>query len=755
MWVGYKNYDHYYTVDSLNGVSSWYAEIVKTNPERVLVNQRTHEYIWNIPCCFDIETSSYKRYGVKKATMYLWGLNINGSSILGRTWSQFVDIIDILANNMHTDKNHLVIYIHNMGYEFQWMKKWFNWTEVFAVKERRPIHGVLDNGIEFKCSYILSNYALAYIGNKLIKKYFVKKDVGAVDYSLVRHSSTELTNTEMWYNVHDLQVVTSYIQEKIENEGGLDKIPLTNTGYVRQYCRDFCFTQNQVDEKIMKKLKARYHESMTSLQITSVCEYDQQHEAFGGGFTHTGAEWSGKTCYNVGSADKISSYPYQMCGKKFPMGRGIFIGDADFSDIDWLTNTGYCCLFTVRLVDVNPEFIYENYISSSKCQILSKDAVINNGRVASASELQVTITEQDWDIIKRCYSFDESQSKIYNLRIYSAGYLPRPLILSILHLYANKTSLKGVKHKETEYLVSKGMLNSTYGMAVTSIIRDLYEYSNCDDWLTTKADKASQLQQYNRSYNRFLFYAWGVWVTAHARHDLWEAIFEFGEDYVYTDTDSIKGINFESHKDFFTLANFEIACNLKAMCDYWQIDYNLCEPKTIKDEKKLLGAWEEEKGYRVFKAIGAKRYMYEQMDGLLNFTISGVNKRYGVPYLLTEFANGKYANLYKLAYNPSFDEEEQSEQAIKMIQELHSKGEIDYSYIFEIFNEGLYFPPNATGKQTLTYVDEDLVDQCTDYLGKTATIYEGSYIHMEPQGYYMEPTYAYKRYLEGFRDESL
>ena len=748
MWKGYNNYDHYYLV---NQGYDWMQEIIKSEPDRVPYGKK---YMWNIPCSFDIETSSYRNNeGKKIATSYLWSLNINGSTIVGRTWDEFKATINYVAECMHTDKNILVIYVHNLGYEFQWMRKWFNWKDVFAVKERRPVHATMDNGIEFKCSYLLSNYALAYLGNNLIKRYHVTKDVGAVDYSLVRHWLTKLTDEEIWYNVHDNQVVTSFIQEKIENEGGIDKIPLTNTGYVRQYCREFCFTQMQKDAKLIKKLKARYHERMRSLQIVSECEYDQLHLAFGGGFTHTAPNWSGKVVDWCGSADLASSYPAVMVMKKFPMGRGTFVGECNADDIDWLTNHSFCCIFTIKMKNVTPKFIWENYISVSHCQILSPDYVANNGRVASASELQMVVTEQDWDIIKKCYEWDEIE--FHNLRFYPADYLPRPFILSILHLFSNKTSLKDVEGKETEYMVSKNMINASYGMSVTSIVRDLYEYSNTADWLTKDADVKSQLQSYNNSYNRFLFYGWGVWVTAHARHNLWDAIFEFGQDYVYADTDSIKGVNFDKHEPFFVIYNFNIETQLRKMCKYWKIDFNLCQPLTKKGKKKLIGVWEREDDYKKFKAIGAKRYIYEYPDGKLNFTISGVNKKYGVPYLLEEFVDDQYKDLYRLAYNPTFKEEEQSKDAMKKLLELHNSGELPYDDIFEHFNDGLYFPDYATGKQTLTYIDTPLVDQCKDYQGKTVTIYEPSSIHMEPQSYYMSQTVEYIRYLRGFRDATI
>lgn len=749
-WEGYKNYDHYYWVNP-EDLPKWFNEATSTGLP--MVGERTKYY--NIPASFDIETSSYMDWGKKRATMYLWSFCLNGSTILGRTWYEWKRVVNILKDHLSLGDKKLIIYVHNLGYEFQFMRGWFNFEDVFAVKERRPVHAGLPQGIEFKCSYLLSNYALSYIGSKLLRKYPVQKDVGSLDYSKIRHSKTPLTEEEIWYSVHDVQVVTSYIQEKIENEGGINNIPLTNTGYVRRYCREFCFTQMEKDEKLRKKISARYHDRMKSLRIMSQCEYDQLHQAFAGGFTHAAPMHSTEILANVGSADLASSYPAVMVMKKFPMSRGTFVGDCSEEHINYLISRGYCLLFTVKLFGVNPDFVYENYISLSRCTEISKDVVVNNGRVAAASYLQIVVTEQDWDIIKKCYTFEKAE--FYALRYYVADYLPRPLILSILKLFANKTSLKDVEGRETEYMVSKNMINSAYGMSVTNIIRDLYEYSAEEGWHTEDADVTDQLQSYNNNHNRFLFYAWGVWVTAHARHNLWDAIFEFGEDFVYADTDSIKGLNFESHSTFFKKYNYNIQSQILKASRILGISKELYMPKTPKGKVKTIGVFEIEDSYKYFKTIGAKRYIYEYENGELLFTVSGVNKHYGVPYLLMEYSrvDPSLKDTIDLAYSPNPNLEKESKEAMEKVIELHNKGEIDYMPAFEAFNDGLYFPEEYTGKQTLTYIDEVYHGKCTDYTGLTQTVIEQSYIYMEPQSYYMSQTEEYKRFLEGYKDASL
>lgn len=774
-WNGYKNYDHYFTFSQLD---SFIDEISKEKISICVDGKK--EYI-NIPCTIDIETSSTYINNSKFATMYLWGLGFNGSSIVGRTWEELLHVISQLKAGLElSSKRILIIYIQNLGYEFQWIRKRIKWEsdgsgnrKVFAMKERRPIYAVAQGGIEFKCSYFLSNYSLAYIGAELLKKYPVQKAVGDLDYSLVRHSETPLTDTEIWYQVKDLQVVMSYIQEKIENDGNIAEIPLTNTGYVRKYCRGWCFTNDETNPSVVKKIKAKYHQQMKGLSIKSEMEYDQLKAAFGGGFTHAAAKYSGTTLVDyslneketdftknvkggIFSKDEASAYPGAMVSDYFPMGAGIFIGNVTLKQLQFYLKY-YCCLFTVTLYDVSPMFIYENYISLSHCSEISDDYVTNNGRVSSADYLTTTVTELDWNIITKAYDCDWEKTQIYGLRIYQRDYLPKPFILAILNLYKSKTSLKGVEGRETEYMVSKNMINAAYGMAVTAIVRSEITYDSLE-WGTNPANKVEQLVDYNKNYNRFLYYPWGVWVTAHARHNLWEAIFELADDYVYSDTDSVKYINPEHHEDFFKSYNLNMKLKLLKMCNHYAIPFSMCEPETKKGEKKLIGVWENDGVYVRFKTIGAKRYIYEYPTGEINFTISGVNKHYGVPYLLHTYTgrnSDEDYELFKLAYTPDSRLVEESKDAMEKLRGLRKEGLVNYNKIFDKFNEGLYFPPEATGKQTVTYIDKPTIATVTDYLGNRKVCMEWSSIHMEPQDYSMSRTQEYLDFLFGFSDASL
>ena len=662
-------------------------------------------YYYNIPCAFDIETTSFYDNGEKVGLMYIWQFGINGHVFMGRLWDEFIELLDKLRAEFDISVDtRLVIYVHNLAFEFQFIRKLFRWYTVFSIDSRKPIYATTNYGFEFRCSYLLSGYSLAKIGENLTK-YKCEKMIGDLDYSLKRHYKTPLTPDELRYCFNDVMIVMCYILERIEIDGDITKIPLTKTGYVRNYCRNMCLHANKSHKKDGKKFKT-YHDMIKSLSI-DVDEYKQLKRAFMGGFAHSNAINTNIILDDVKSFDFTSSYPYCMISEMYPMGKGEKIINVDENTFEKYLNQ-YCCVFDVQFTNLIPKINYENYISYSKC-FKCVNPVINNGRIVCCDKLQTTITNVDYDIIKRCYSW--SGIKIANFRVYQKGYLPTQFVKSIIKLYQDKTQLKGVEGKEVEYMQSKEMLNSCYGMCVTDIARDEFVYNN-DIWETVKpTDEKLQeeLEKYNKSKKRFLFYAWGVFVTAYARRNLFTGIFEFGNDYIYSDTDSIKVINYNNHMEYINKYNEMTQRKLQKACEYHGI--NICElqPKTIKGETKLLGIWDNDGIYDSFKTLGAKRYMYKQGNNY-HITIAGTNKHLGSEYI-------------KSLRNP-----------------------------FDAFSDGLIIPPQFTGKLTHTYIDETKQGVILDYKGNVVEYTALSGIHMEPCEYNLGLASSYIDYLNGVKE---
>lgn len=700
------NYNYYTDIDKFIDYISGF----KYTKNYKRVTNKTGYYVYNIPVSFDIETSSFYDTNNKKcALMYIWQLSFNGNVVIGRTWEQFIYLCQKLSSVFNlSEKLILYIYVHNLSYEFQFIKDIFKWNNVFAVDDRKPIKALTDLYIQFMDSYILSGYSLETVG-KHLQKYKVQKLSGFLDYEKIRTPQTRLTDKEIQYCINDVQVVVAYIQEYIESVGNITQIPLTQTGRIRKLCRKNCF--NGFEKKVSRETYFEYRKLMNELTL-DLPEYELLKRCFMGGFTHANALYVNKTMQNVSSYDFTSSYPYVMLSEKFPMGKGFRVDFKDKKEYEKYKKL-FLMIFDCELIGVSEKIKSDNPISSSHCWKLENE-IINNGRVAYADRIVTSCTNIDLDIYEKFYNIESIN--IWNVYCYAPDYLPKNFILTILKLYNNKTQLKGVVGKEKEYLHSKELLNSLYGMSVTAVCQDLITYDNNKKWYTEYQDKEKQIEKYNKNKSRFLFYPWGVFVTAYARKNLFSAIYEmdykdntFNSDYIYSDTDSVKIINADKHKKYFDTYNQNVYNKLLNMCNHYNIDISLCKPHTIKGIEKLIGVWDFEGTYKYFKTLGAKRYIYKDND--LHCTVAGVSKSGIKNYMVDTYKTDKE--------------------------------------IFNNFCDDLKIPDNYTHKLTHTYIDDRRIGNITDIQGNLYHYDIPSCIHLEKTEFKLSMGQAFIDFIKG------
>lgn len=646
----------------------------------------------------------------KRALMYVWQIAINGKVIIGRTWEEFSEMLDAISKHLALDpKRRLIIWVHNLAFEFQFMKDLFTWEKVFAISTRKPIYALTTTGIEFRCSYILSNLSLANVG-KSLKKYKVKKLEGDLDYRLIRHSETPLTDDELNYCINDVLVVSAYIKESMEQSGdNITRLPLTSTGYCRNYVRNNCLVGEDKHKQFRK-----YHKMISRLKIESVEEYMQMLRAFQGGFTHCSSRHSMHVLHDVDAFDFTSSYPFALISSKnFPMSKGKKVEVKTYKELKEYCRL-YCCIFDIKFTNIKPKIIFENYISCSKCFEL-KNPVTNNGRLVGADVAALTITNIDMDIIEKFYTWDSVSIGVF--RIYKRDYLPREIIMSILKLYKDKTELKGVEGMEDFYTKGKQLLNAIFGMCCTSVIMPLHTFKD-GQWTIEEKEAEKELKKYNNSKKRFLSYPWGIFCTAIARRNLISGILEFNDDYIYCDTDSLYVINADKHMNYINGYNALVRKQLETVSKHYNIPFEYFEPVTIKGEKKLIGVWEQDTvkhpdgsggKYKMFKSLGAKRYLKLTADDELTLTVSGVNKKAAIPYLLEKY--GKEG-------------------------------------AFDAFTNELIIPAAFTGKLTHTYIDYETSGQICDYLGNTIQYKSKSGVYLEEASYSFSMEAAYLQYLK-------
>lgn len=692
----------------LTSTSDFLYKLQNYTKDEYLVSNNKY-YVYNIPAAFDIEVSSFYEGEEKRAIMYLWQFGIYNMVTTGRTWDEFKNLINLVQKILClSNERRLYVYVHNLPYEFQFIRKMFKWDKIFLLDERKPIYA-LYNGIEFRCSLKLSGgKSLEKVGADL-KRYKIEKKVGFLNYDKLRTPLTKLTGQELEYGEYDIRVILCYIQEKIEQDGNILKIPLTNTGYVREYCRKQCYSRWKPYRKIMESLTIEED------------EYMQLKRAFQGGFVHANAHYVGEILENVSSHDIRSSYPTVMVLEKFPMTRPVSISNGiSESELVEILLT-HCCLFDLYLFDVTPKKFHEHPISLSKCWKIN-DYVVDNGRIVMAASLAITITEQDFFTYHEFYNWDRMEIK--NLKVYQKNYLPKPLIKTTLKLYWDKTALKDIESQKINYMISKNMINAEYGMMVTDIVRDSLEYEE-DVFIVKKGDVKELLSKYNKNIKRFLYYPWGVWVTAYARANLFSGILELGDDYIYSDTDSLKSLNPATHEKYFNNYNDTILNKIDAVSSHYNIPKEIFSPKTKSGKEKTIGFWDDEGIYSRFKTLGAKRYLTERM-------ITRTLEDDGCTIQLTE-------PKYEITLAGSHKEKTM----------IHLRKSLN---IFDSFDNHLVVPSDSSGRLTLTYIDYETEGDVEDIDGNIYHYHELSSVHMEKSEYSLSMSKEFIDYLKGVKD---
>lgn len=590
-------YEYAYDISEIN------TEMFLTrNIETVRKSGKSKVTYYNIPCAFDIETTNIN-CETPYAFMYCWQFCFIDTVIFGRTWEQLRKLFEFLTDVLSLSaSNRLCIYCHNLAFEFQFLWSQIPIDRIFA-REQRKIITALSGGIEFRCSYYLSNMSLdKFCENSPSCRH--RKLSGTYDYRKIRYPWSKLTYKENKYRYNDVKGLCECIADKLK-EDTIATIPLTSTGYVRREARKAVRENPQ-------NIKRLENEALTKEQYI-MCK-----EAFRGGDCHANALYTNTIVENVHSYDMQSAYPGVMLSCKFP-GKFKTLSIKNFAKC--YRERKHAMLFRAKFYNIEHKQAYGNpYIPTAKCRQI-KRGVFDNGRIIYAESLEITLTDIDYQIIEHDYNYDKVE--VANCYYAEYDYLPRELRLEIMKYFEAKTKLKGIKGHEYEYMQSKGKINSEYGMMVTDIINNEIVFEN-GEWINNKPEDIEvEIEKHYKSKKLFLSYQWGVWVTAWTRLRLRKFIWRSGIDYVYCDTDSNKTIgNYDKIVD--ELNNEIISENEKADIRPWLV-YN--------GKMYMLGIWEKE-GEMAIKTLGAKKYITKQKgSSKYVVTVSGMNKKISSEYI--------------------------------------------------------------------------------------------------------------------------
>lgn len=593
---------------------------------------------------FDIETTSFiilngKQFETKEylnfrkeerekcifmSVMYIWSFSINDEVYYGRTWDDlkaFMSRIEYWGT--HEKK---FVFVHNLAFEFQFLRNAFKFKNVFARKSRKPIKFELEEDLnfEFRCSYMMTDSSL----EKLPDIYClpIKKLKGNLDYNIIRNSKTKLSKKEMEYCEHDCLVIYHYILKELETYETVKNIPLTSTGHVRRELKEEVRTDFDYKNTVRRSVNTDGH------------VYNLLIQAFAGGYTHANWIYADRIIKNVISFDFTSSYPFVMLTEKYPSTQFKKINVTDIKQL----KKCFAYLIHVKFRNIKCKY-YNNFISKSKCFKIIKGQY-DNGRVIGAEELEIILTDVDFYLIMETYEIESYEFEEVYFSVYN--YLPKQFMEFILQKYVNKTKFKNVEGKEVEYALEKAKFNSLYGMSVTNNINDTVIFDNEVGWqeIELKNDEIIELLEKERKMG-FLSFSYGVWVTAWARNNLLRNLIKLDKNVVYADTDSLK-ITGKFDINIINNYNKDVEEKIKNVSKLLDIDINKYMPEDFKGEKHLLGVFDKDAEYDEFITQGAKKYAFtkwvknekikvddniikkeKEKSLVLGITVSGVPKR--------------------------------------------------------------------------------------------------------------------------------
>ena len=569
---------------------------------------------------FDIETTNIYQIDGWAAYMYHAQLSLaNGTDTyvyFFRKWDQVTRFFDLIVDHygLGSDRR-MVCWIANMSFEFQFMRRRFEWDQgefdFFAKEERQPLKATY-HGIEFREALSISGGSLEFLAKTYCK---TQKLVGDLDYRIERNSKTILTDKEKAYCENDVVILAEFSEYMFTHYiRKYRKVPLTKTSIIidqyKRNLRNMCKIRDEKNHLSPLTSISEYKDYLLRC-FPDESTYDLWFKwLFRGGYVHANAAFADvEVLCNM--RDITSHYPGRM-------------------------DLGYCPVTPFKKVSFKPEYLqnkccilhvqFDQIHAKTSHSIESKNKVVaeigakwDNGRLIRADYLEVYLTEMDYKVYEMFYNFDVPPT-ITECWIANRGKYP-PYLLDVLNkAYKEKNELKSAGLQDSQqYAIKKSEVNTNYGATVKRLKRQQWLYT--EDWELSEDIRAYQ----EEIAKQILLPQWGIWVTAAARFELLSMLHKLtmaGVVVVYMDTDSMKYIPSHKAEQIFEHYNNQIRRRLhnrklrnKNFHDLGMFDIEMKDPET----KKPLPVR--------FKTLGAKRYIYyDPIKEKVKATVAGMPK---------------------------------------------------------------------------------------------------------------------------------
>ena len=665
---------------------------------------------------FDTETSTITHDEEQIAFMYVWQMAIENEAFYGRTWSEFKMCLQKMKNEMHLAVDYkLIVYVHNLKYDFGFYKKEVNLDgNDFVARSRRTVlKHIMDDCFEVRDSAVYTEEPLEHMGEEI----GIPKMKG-YDYSRIRHALTPLTPEELEYCEHDVLILTQYFRKEAENLNcSIYKLALTATqkikrGINEEFARESRMYQNMI---MSRQLKDNDHDN----HILNFLKH-----AFFGAFNYSSQLIRGIIQDNVAGIDISACYGAQCLLHPYPVGKFVPIELPESTD-DLKNNPRYAgkaMLITFAAKDVSAKYADIGFLPINIHNYWQRPASdINNvasKRVLTAAKLEMTLTDVDFRLFLEFYSY--SAIKFVSIMASDYGDMPPYMIRSIekthrkkLEIQKRNNELKKIRpltlSEQLEYIHAKTGVSRIYGILVQDPVRDIYE------WNPEINDIQKNGEQKNKSQFQPVLYQWGVWVVAWARYEILRLLLKLsgtGKNFddlktLYSDTDSLYFKFTESDVEIVKSYNDMINAKIANVAKKYRLN-----PESLTGIGTLKITY-----YHQFKTTGIKQYCYIQ-DDVFDYRCAGLTR----PDYQYDDNNNQLFNEdgtpvnYGMTFFDNFDSNAERMAA---------------------FCREMSIPASDAHVKRNYYNDEPLKEplEVTDYLGNTTTVQPKSWVVISESGF--------------------
>ncbi len=544
-------------------------------------------HYYNTVGAFDTETTEFESIDAngKKITVnyvYFWSFCLGGELFAwGRDPQEFVDFINKLNLGYR-----LIVYDHWLGYEYNNLRDMFD-TQIaypefmvkndFARVKGAPykvlkLQGNIGNfrRIQFRCSSCLS-------GNRKLEE--LGEDIGCnkleLDYKKPRNRETPMTKEEIDYCLRDVEIVCKWVlnfKELLEVKDVKD-LPYTMASSVDVAYDHEGYTRN-VRRSIMQDKYVNWDDK----------DDDRFAAAYKGGEMTFNKQFLNKYTSNILYADIKSAYPAVMLMKEFPK-----------------------CFSKEKQPEYKQKMMIENYEDYA---VIAKFTFTNLSLKPQApcsilrdkdhKEIEAKVVYTDYftnvelQNIKKFYNFSSLVWEDFQWSQYEP--LDYRMQQALVNLFIEKEEAKGTDEEETK----KRRLNSAYGRQSRKFNRITVKWDNeAHDWVKDK--------EKTEVGNRVDYYPVGVWVAAWQRKIMLDIIWELGDDFIYSNTDSVICLDNERNRQIIE-------------------DYNNSIIPIGKDEDYAkLGKFEMEHFHEILIAGVSKYILKNEQNEVVKSVFSGVS----------------------------------------------------------------------------------------------------------------------------------